>query len=390
MNLLFIGSLYSESFKKELRGYGFPTGSAGQTFEAALVNGLDKCSNVKVISEYFIPFYPKYPTLFVSKDTYSHFSGDNTDIGISFINLPILKKLTQFHSYKRCIRDKKKGIDAIIVYEVTSRQLLATVLAAKEVKKIVIVPDLPEFMSSNRNLFYLFAKRIDKLLINYALRHFDGYVLLSPFMQERIVLRNKPWMVLEGLFDTDEMVGNQIKDNKKVLFYSGKIERWFGIHDLLEAFTRINGEEYRLWLCGPGDINMVSSYSTKDPRIQYLGCLSHKKVLELQKQATILVNPRHSTDEYTFYSFPSKTMEYMASGTPTLMCKLPSLPEDYYSYLYFFDNESISGMSSRIKECLDKSEEELHEFGARAALYVTMNKSAEAQARRLVDFVKGL
>ena len=80
----------------------------------------------------------------------------------------------------------------------------------------------------------------------------------------------------------------------------------------------------------------------------------------------------------------------MASGTPTLMCKLPSLPEDYYSYLFFFDDESISGMSSKIKECLDKSEEELYEFGARAALYIAVNKSAEAQARRLVSFIKGL
>ena len=187
MNFLFIGSIYSESFREKMKEYGFPTGSAGQTFETALLSGLDKCSNVKVISEFFIPYYPKYPALFVSKDTYSLFSGDNHDIGISFINLPFLKQLTQFLSYKRSIRDKKKDIDAIIVYEVTSRQLLATVLAAKEVKKIVIVPDLPEFMSSKRNPFYLFAKRIDRLFINYALRHIDGYVLLSPFMKDKIV-----------------------------------------------------------------------------------------------------------------------------------------------------------------------------------------------------------
>ena len=63
-------------------------------------------------------------------------------------------------------------------------------------------------------------------------------------------------------------------------------------------------------------------------RIEFLGMLPRTDVLELQSKATILVNPRQPVGDFTKYSFPSKTIEYMASGTPLLMYKLPGIPEE--------------------------------------------------------------
>lgn len=60
----------------------------------------------------------------------------------------------------------------------------------------------------------------------------------------------------------------------------------------------------------------------------------------MQQQATLLVNPRKGHEEYTKYSFPSKTMEYMASGTPTIMYKLPGLPIEYEEYLVLLPDNS--------------------------------------------------
>jgi glycosyltransferase involved in cell wall biosynthesis len=142
-----------------------------------------------------------------------------------------------------------------------------------------------------------------------------------------------------------------------------------------------------MWLCGPGDIEMVNKYSSKDNRIIYKGCLTHKDVLNLQKQVRLLVNPRHSYDKFTLYSFPSKTMEYMASGTPTLMSRLKSLPKDYLDHLYLFEDESIEGMSKMIKHCLDKPDAELNDFGAAAAEFILSNKTPDIQAQKLFSFL---
>ncbi len=381
--LLFIGSIYSKNFIKFLRSQSLPDSSAGQTFEHGLLLGLSENIDIKCLSEFFAPSFPKLKIIHIKGEQFNT-SGIPCE-SISYFNLPIVKKISQFFSYLINIRKSLGPSDSILIYELTSRQLLSAVIAGKYHKKIVVVPDLPEFMSDNHNLLYRIAKKIDKILINLALKYIDGYVLFSSYMEERLPIGDKPWIVVEGLFSPYDIIEPQQNAEKKVLLYTGKIEKWFGLEDLLCAFTRINGREYELWLCGPGDIGMIKSYSNKDHRIIYKGCLSHKEVLVLQKRATILVNPRHSSDEFTLYSFPSKTMEYMASGTPTLMCKLKSLPHEYYPYLYFFDDETIEGMSKRIKECLDIDPVILNRFGHEASSFILSNKTASMQAKKIVD-----
>lgn len=385
MKCLFVGSVYSDNFKKYLQTQNLPISSAGQTFESALLEGMGKIMNVNVISEFCVPSYPKLKNLKIKSES---FILDTIPCeSISYINVPIIKQISQILSYYKYIRKTSKLFDTVVVYELTSRQLLPVVLGNRNTKKVAIIPDLPEFMSENRNPLYLFAKRIDRFLIDWALMRMDGLVLLSPYMRERLLVNNKPWIVIEGLFSSNDIIGTCKKLEKKVVLYTGKIEKWFGVEDLLEAFTQIKGEEYQLWLCGPGDIEMINKYSQKDNRIIYKGCLSHSEVLILQKESRLLVNPRHSHDEFTRYSFPSKTMEYMASGTPTLMSKLKSLPSDYLEHLYLFEDESIEGMSQMIKQCLDKTDAELDDFGKAAAKFILSNKTSDIQARKLVDFL---
>lgn len=381
--LLFIGSVYSENFIKFLRKHSLPDSSAGQTFEKGILEGLSKYCDVKCVNEFFVPTFPKCKKILIRREDF-HLERVNCE-SIFCINLPVLKKITQFFSYLLRICRLARTHDLIVIYELTSRQLLPAVIAGGHIRKIAIVPDLPEFMSENTNFFYRLAKKIDHFLIDWALKHIDGYVLLSPYMKNRLPIGDRPWVVVEGLFSPSDSVPDQKKSEKKVLLYTGKIEKWFGLEDLLKAFTIIKGIDYQLWLCGPGDIEMIHRYSDNDSRIIYKGCLSHKEVLFLQKQATILINPRHSADEFTLYSFPSKTMEYMASGTPTLMSRLKSLPEDYYPYLFFFENETIEGMSSMIQKCLDLEPSFLKNFGREAASFILTNKTSTKQAKRIVD-----
>ena len=61
--------------------------------------------------------------------------------------------------------------------------------------------------------------------------------------------------------------------------------------------------------------------------------MARKQGVAEELKATLLVNPRPTTEEFTIYSFPSKNMEYMASGTPLLTTKLPGMPEEYHQYV---------------------------------------------------------
>lgn len=387
MRILFLGSLYPDKTFENLIKSKVNVGLAAQVFQKALLSGLDCFSQVQVLSEVTIPSFPSSRILRVKEEWFSHRSSDDLcDRTVSYLNIPIIKQISICISYILSIRKAKKA-DVILIYEITSRHLLSAIIGSRSSKKVLIVPDLPEYMSESKNIFYLVFKRIDRWIIDFTLKHIDGFILLSECMKDSLKIGRKPYMVLEGILDSNLELNTVKKNQKKVLLYTGKIEKWFGLHDLLSAFTQIQGDDYELWLCGNGDISMINEFLDKDKRIKYLGVMPHNDVLNLQQQATILVNPRHSYDEYTKYSFPSKTMEYMASGTPTLMCRLESIPKEYYEHLFFFDDESVEGMAKTIKRCLDKTAAELSEKGKKASLFIKESKSSYIQGRRVLNFL---
>ena len=201
-------------------------------------------------------------------------------------------------------------------------------------------------------------------------------------------MEDKPWMLLEGIYNPEEDTDMPEKDPHKVVFYSGDLGRRYGIIDLLKAFNDINDSNYRLWICGNGDGKEdVIYYSGLDKRIKYLGILPRKEVLLLQKSATLLVNPRHSNEEYTRFSFPSKTMEYMASGTPTLMAHLSCMPKDYDNHLFYLVDESVDGLRKEICRICELSGEMLLQKGNAARSFILNQKMPKQQVSRIINFL---
>ena len=135
-------------------------------------------------------------------------------------------------------------------------------------------------------------------------------------------------------------------------------------------------------------MSLLKQYTDCDSRIKYLGSVDKDRVTELQHRATLLVNPRHSGVEFTKYSFPSKTMEYLASGTPTVMCKLPAMPADYLDHVFIFDDESIEGYAKKIMEICAMPKENLFAFGQHASKFINEQKNEVIQAAKVMELVK--
>jgi glycosyltransferase involved in cell wall biosynthesis len=114
----------------------------------------------------------------------------------------------------------------------------------------------------------------------------------------------------------------------------------------------------------------------------------NKIVVQDQLAATLLINPRPTNEEFTKFSFPSKNMEYMVSGTPMITTQLPGMPKEYHPYVFLFEGESVEGMKNSLKNILSKSKEELHQFGQEAKKFVLTNKNNQIQAHRILQFLK--
>src|SRR5690606_15738320 len=159
--------------------------------------------------------------------------------------------------------------------------------------------------------------------------------------------------------------GSKKKPSKiKSILYTGTLNKKYGILILLEAFELIKKDNYQLWICGAGEAEEdITKISANDHRIKFFGRVSRKEALRLQRKATVLINPRKSEEVFTKYSFPSKNMEYLLSGRPTIAYKLPGIPAEYEEYMFFIEDETAQGMAKKIIEACEKDPEELFEFG---------------------------
>ncbi len=159
-----------------------------------------------------------------------------------------------------------------------------------------------------------------------------------------------------------------------------------GIEYFVEGFLNANLDGVELHFYGTGDlVEWVIEMSNKHPQIKYMGNVSNDEIIKKQQEAFLLINPRPSNQEFCKYSFPSKTIEYMASGTPVLMTRLPGVPEDYFDYVYLLKEETSEGVREILGSILSKSIEENRLLGQKARNYVKENKNCDAQSKRIYD-----
>lgn len=396
-NLLFLCCAYSDTQAKDFlfhstRGYQY----AAQNFQLSLIEGFIQNKELQ-LSVLSIPSLSTYPCgCKIVKVNDSPFRYGKMMIGYSFgfINIPIINNIYQsrIDKYIDDWYNKSKGGKCIVVYAMLKQQMRYAVEAKKRYADItlcLVIPDLPAYMACNKYYKCLGLQKRDLKLISSMTKYFDSYVLLTEPMKQVLEIGCKPYVVIEGIYsDTDKCSINPKKIKGKTILYAGGIVSRYGVFDLIEAFHRINDDEYKLILCGPcPEMEKLCSYLSSDPRIDYRGMISTDEVRILQKQVSLLVNPRHSNEEFTRYSFPSKTLEYMASGTPVLMSPLPSLPEEYKQYLYLFDDESIDGIRLKIMQVLSQDIDILNEKGKQAQTFVRLLKNSKVQTKKIIDLI---
>lgn len=314
---------------------------------------------------------------------------------VPMINLPVVKDFSVFvYSFFRVLAwslFKSKKEKAVICDSLKLSISGAALLACKisGVKVLGIVTDLPDLMVGHKKKFDIKYK-LYKRLAYTVMSNFDKYILLTEAMNEVVNPNHRPFLIMEGLVDVSmekRDITSVQKDTSRMLLYTGAIYKQYGIKTLLEAFMRLEDEGLRLHIYGPGDMeNEMPAYMKRDNRIVYKGIVLNNEIADIQKKATLLINPRPTTEEFTKFSFPSKNMEYMVSGTPMVTTKLPGMPPEYYEYVFLFEDETVEGMADTLKNILLKSDAELSCLGSKAKQFVLNSKSNYIQAERILNF----
>lgn len=305
-----------------------------------------------------------------------------------FINYSVLRKATVFiNIFFKILFLKIEKECSIMCDALNIAASFGALLVAKlrGIKAIGIITDVPCHRPNN-----LKPSKNEKINL-WLMKRFNGYLLLTEQMNEIVNPKNLPYVVLEGHSDiVMKEVNNHLEDKfqKKACFYAGTLRKIYGIKTLVEGFLNADIPDTELHIYGDGDFRKeLEELAKENDSVKYMGVAPNSDIVKAELKATLLVNPRPTNEDYTKYSFPSKNMEYMASGTPVLTTELPGMPQDHKPYVYLIKNETAEGIAEALRNVLEKTPEELHSFGLAAKEFILKEKNNISQAKKVLDFI---
>lgn len=257
----------------------------------------------------------------------------------------------------------------------------------KGVRLCVIVPDLLEYMSVRTGVMkFIFdmLSRVSYFVVNRA----DVIVAITAQMLS-VFQGGVKKVVIEGTADERYVSAGDADSRENYFLYGGTLDRGYGIRNFIESLVGSGIENVDLLICGDrDDRKYFETMASTHPRVKFFGQLDRSVVLSFQRNAKLLINPRNNESAFTRYSFPSKIIEYMSSGTPVLVYELDGIPDEYYEFC-FVTSLGYDGLSSKLLEISKLSDDELLAKGYSAKRFIVENKMPGVQVRKLLEELKG-
>ncbi|MDE7381501.1 MAG: glycosyltransferase [Muribaculaceae bacterium] len=397
--ILYISALAAPEVQEDIfRRSGVNPGFAMQKFNRLLAEGL-AANHAEVTALSSPPVVPG------SLKRCENFKNSEHG-GVRYIHLPIIdfpvfrqfliSILTFFRvlsfSFGPGEKRNKSIICDILNTGITSGALLAARLC--RIRTIGILTDMPGLMVGTSGL----KSRLSEMGMRFLMSKYSGYVFLTESMNGPVNRHNRPYIVMEGVVDgelaitsleekrKDETDDNRRTGPEKIVIYAGGLFREYGIGILIDGFRKVSHPDIRLHLYGAGPmVEEIKGISEKDSRIRYMGQLPNGQIVENEKKGWLLVNPRPTDAEFVKYSFPSKNMEYMSTGTPVLTTNLPGMPDEYHDYVYILDEETPRGIARMLDELLALPPEEMREKGLKAAQFVAGKKNKIERGKEILQ-----
>ena len=402
MNILFIGNSFPPKIYSTIiqNSKGKATLSL-HNFEQSFLKGLSEQDdiNIKVILVPWVGTYPiSYTKLFVKPEKYNKDGLSVKSVGYcNLIGYNVHSR--EKHLYRQLIKTFEEfpegDIHAIIdtfKYPMLKAFQKARAKSQRKITQTVIMMDMPGYeitkMKTHPLKRLLIKKDLDDTMRMVA--ESDYVVVLTKYFLDYFD-RPMKHLVIEGMVNPETMAcdTNVTSPKKKAVLYTGTLMKIYGVMNLVDAFEKANVKDAELWICGSGESeDEIVERSKRNPNIKYWGLLTSEEAWKKQREATVLVNPRTSDGEYTKYSFPSKTLEYLLSGRPVIVNRLPGLPDEYAEYCIFPQNESVDALAERIREILLKTEEERAKIGQKGKEFIMEKKNAKHQVGKIIELLK--
>lgn len=320
---------------------------------------------------------------------------------LGFVNVLGVKHVTRFISCMIAVLPyiREQGVGVVFVHGIHTPYLLfASIVRSLGGRTIAVLTDPPGVILPTDGVVARWLKKIDTHLVRWLLGRCSGVVALAPGLVEKFAV-DSPHLVFPGILEEEfrrltDQIGNrdEVDEHGFTIVYAGGLNARYGVDRLVEAVQGLDPQiAVRLKLFGRGDQEQSIIHAAEcDARIIYGGFVDTSALMPELLSADLLINPRPTEAEFVSLSFPSKLIEYLATGRPVLTTRIPTIPVEMEVYFNFIEDESAQGIRSAILRMIESSSSGLREKAARGRDYVRMELAQEAIGEKMKVFASGL
>ena len=396
MNIVFMGAMVPADRISQMSGLSM----AGNKFQSNLVKYLAKHEDVHVYVLSALPLAPfPHDKRIKVKRNYKKI-GDNVEYyEIPYINIPIIKQLTQIRGYISCAGALVKENPILLSMNLYPHIGCAFLKLRRKyrLKGAAILADLPIDDNYDRKGIARFLRKLYYGIAAKNIKKCHEFIVLNENAIKEFADPSSRYLVMEGGVDLEEIKKqeNVVKmgtdKKKKNIVFSGALTDYSGVVELMEAMKKVSDERVVLEIYGDGKLaEKTAQIAAENENIVFKGKISNEEMLKIQRGAWLLVNPRPVGDPIARVTFPSKIFEYMVSGTPVLTTKLNGFTDEYYDKMFFIDENSPSVLAEKISALAKMDEEELKKKAAEARKFVLEKKNWQCQAEKIYYFLTDL
>lgn len=337
--ILFCGSYIPDNIVGKLQY----SSQAGNCFQEKIITELKKYHDIEILS------YIGFP---ISKEYIQALSSELKKKNIIYIIRD--EWFTRAHSfieYCKKLKEMLVGKEIVILYNYYYFNFFLFHLAKKmDVKTVLIVADHGE-TSDYKNPF----RKLLAIKNANDYNKFDGLIFLSSSLRERYPKSTN--IVVEGgisFIEFNKFKAKSRCDTLKIL-YSGLLNNVTGIDILLQAIESIPTADIEFWFTGRGILSsQIIELQKKDERIKFFGFVSKEEYFKILNDTNVVINPRNMLLPQNKNNFPSKILEYLASGRVIISTRFPGY--DKFKQNMIFSEPTAEGIAEAINFCNAKYE----------------------------------
>ncbi len=340
--------------------------------------------------------YPRDKKIYQQKEEQTLFQNVNVN-RISYLNFPIVKQLWQIVNVYRTAKKMviKEKADTVFCFNLFPQIGIPMRWLKRKfpyLDTVCLLADLPIDDNTERKGVSVWLRNIMEKSTWKSMKVCDKYIVLNKEVIRKY-LPNKEYIVIDGGVSDDDVKKYEdyvAKNEEHSIMYCGALTEYNGILNLLQAMQLVKDEDIYLDIYGGGYLeDVVRSAAQQRRNIRYHGRVDNQTIIKKQREAWLLINPRVINDPIAEVTFPSKTFEYMLSGTPVLTTRLNGYSEEYDGKMIFTESDSAEKIAEGIEKVKRMGKEELQSISCEAKKFVVEKRCWSVQSKKIADFIEG-